>query len=78
MNFMLCSLWDNFSKWVSVDWTKTTYAIVLTVLGIAGIISFLSFFKANTKDSGKLTKWSSLLFSIICFALVALLVAAKF
>lgn len=78
MNFMMCSVWDNFSRWVSLEWTQTTYAIVLTVFAVAGILGFLSFFKANKKDQEKIAKWGMLLVPIVCFAIVAILVAAKF
>lgn len=78
MNFMMCSVWDNFSRWVSLEWTQTTYAIVLTVFAVAGILGFLSFFKANKKDQEKIAKWGMLLVPIVCFVIVAVLVAAKF
>lgn len=77
MNSMLLSLWDDFTKWVSVDWSQTTYIIVVCIFGLLGLLSLLSFFKGNF-DKGKKVKWSKLILALLLFGLLALVSFARF
>lgn len=74
---MLCSLWDDFSMWVTNQWSQTTYIIVVCVLGVLGLMALLSFFKGSF-DKGKKPKWGILIFSIILFAILAVICFARF
>lgn len=74
---MLCSLWDDFSMWVTNQWSQTTYIIVVCVLGVLGLMALLSFFKTSF-DKGKKPKWGTLILSIILFAILAVICFARF
>lgn len=74
---MLCSLWDDFSKWVTVSWTQTTYIIVVCVFGLLGLMALLSFFKGSF-DKGKKVKWGKLILALLLFGLLAVVSAARF
>lgn len=74
---MLCSMWDDFSMWVTNEWTQTTYIIIVCVFAVLGLLSLLSFFKGSF-DKGKKPKWGILILSIILFALLAVVCAARF
>lgn len=74
---MLCSMWDDFSMWVTNQWTQTTFVIVVCIVGVLGLFALLSFFKGSF-DKGKKPKWGTLILSIILFALLAVLSAARF
>mgnify|MGYP001624776368 len=74
---MLCSLWDDFSMWVTNQWSQTTYIIVVCVLGVLGLMALLSFFKGSF-DKGKKPKWGTLILSIILFAILAVICFARF
>ncbi len=74
---MLCSLWDNFTMWVSNGWSQTTYIIVVCVFGLCGLLALLSFFKKSF-DKGKKPKWGMLILSLIMFALLAVVCVARF
>lgn len=74
---MLLSLWDDFSNWVTVEWSQTTFAIVISFLGICGLLSFLSFFKGNF-NKGKKIKWGNLVLALFLFGLLAVISVAKY
>ena len=74
---MLCSLWDDFSMWVTNEWSQTTYVIIVCVFGVLGLLSLLSFFKGSF-DKGKKPRWGTLILSIILFALLAVVCVARF
>lgn len=74
---MLCSLWDDFSMWITNQWSQTTYIIVVCVLGVLGLMALLSFFKGSF-DKGKKPKWGTLILSIILFAILAVICFARF
>ena len=76
---MLCSLWDDFSKWVSVDWSNTTYIIVVCVLGILGVMGLLSFLKGPKYNKDKKPfKWGTLVLSLLLFGILAIISCARF
>lgn len=77
MRFMLCNIWDNFSNWVSLQWTPTTFIIVLSVFVLCGLLGVLSFFKKSI-NKDKRPKWGVLIVSIICFALAVVISLAKY
>ena len=74
---MLCSLWDDFSMWVTDVWSSMTYAIVVGIFGVLGLMALLSFFKKSW-DKGKKPKWGQLFLAILMFGLVALISIARF
>lgn len=74
---MLCNAWDKFSMWVTDEWSQTTYIIVMSVLGVCGLLLFLAFFKESF-DKGKRPKWLKLIGSLLLFGLLALFSAARF
>ncbi len=74
---MLCSLWDDFSMWVTDQWSQTTYLLVACAFGILGLMALLSFFK-NSFNKGQKPKWGTLILSIVLFALLAVVSAARF
>lgn len=73
---MMCNLWDNFSMWVSDKWSTTTFALVVSIFGLLGLMALLSFFKKSF-DKGKRPKWGTLILSLLMFALMAVVFAAK-
>lgn len=77
MKIMLCNIWDDFSNWVTLQWTQTTYIIVLSVFVLCGLLGALSFFKKSI-NKDKRPKWGILVVSIICFALAVVLALARF
>ncbi len=79
MRTMILSVWDDFSKWVSVDWSETTYIIIMCALGILAMMGILAFFKGDKyHKEQKPFKWATLVGCIICLGLIALFSAARF
>lgn len=77
MNSMLLGLWESFKKWVSVDWTAVTYAIVLSVLGVCALLLLSSFLKENF-NKGKSIKWAKVVLLLILLGIMALLFYVRF
>ncbi len=73
----LCNFWDDFSSWVTVGWTDTTFAFILTAFLVLGLLSLLSFFKKNF-NKGKKVKWFNIFFCALMFVCVGILCAARF
>ena len=74
---MLCNIWDDFSLWVSKSWSTTTFALVVSIMGILGLMAFLKFFKASYNKGGKI-KWLDLVLALVIFGLMAVIFIAKF
>lgn len=77
MNSVMLSLWDTFRHWVSVDWSATTFAIVVSLLGVCALLGLLSFFKGNF-DKGKPIKWGKVVLIVLLLGIVTLLAVARF
>lgn len=73
----LCNVWNDFSMWVSNEWSQMTFYIVISILCVLGLFGFLSFFKKSW-DKGKRPKWGLLIVSALMFGLMALLFFARF
>ena len=75
MMSMICSVWDDITKWVS-SWNQTTFIIIACVFGLCGLMGVLSFFKKSINKDKK-PKWGILIVSVLCFVLMALLFVFK-
>lgn len=76
---LMLSIWDDFSEWVSTKWSQPVFFLVIAFLGIFGVMGILGFLKGNKFDKDKKPfRWSSLVMSVICFAVMAVLCMAKF
>ncbi len=73
---MLCNIWDDFCLWV-YKWNDVTFAIVMGIFGVLGLLALLSFFK-NNFDKGKKIKWLKIIGALVLFGLLALLAVARF
>ncbi len=79
MKTMLLSLWDDFSNWVTLGWSDTTYIIVMCVLGIFAMVNILNFLKGNKFNKDKKPfKWPSLVICLVLFAIMAVLSMARY
>lgn len=76
MSSMLLSLWTRFRQWVSVDWSQTTFFIILGVLVVCALLLLQTFLKKSTKGKG--IKWASVVLLILLLGIVALLSVARF
>ncbi len=74
---LLATLWNNFSNWVTEEWSQTTFILVVTILGVLGLWALLTFFKGSINKDKK-PKWGTLVVSIVMFVLLAILCSAKF
>lgn len=74
---MLLSLWDDFRNWVTVDWNDTTFAIVISVLGVCGLLCFVSFVKGNF-NKGKKIKWGQLVLALVLFVILGVISYARY
>ncbi|MBP3619588.1 MAG: hypothetical protein J6J24_02890 [Clostridia bacterium] len=74
---MLCNIWDDFRLWISDTWSTTTFALVVSILSICGLLLFLKFFKASYNKGGKI-KWFDLVLALLVFGLVAIIFIARF
>ena len=74
---LLCSVWDDFKAWVTTGWSDVTFAIIVSILGVCGLLLLLSFFKQSF-DKGKRPKWMKLILSLIVFGIMAVIVSARF
>lgn len=77
MSSMLLGLWENFRKWVSVDWSAVTFAIVLSVFGICVLMLLSTFLKENF-NKGKSIKWGKIVLLVILLGIMALLFYVRF
>ncbi len=68
--------WNDFRRWVSIEWNDTVFAIVLCILGVCICGLLLSFFK-KAVNKGKL-KWVSIVMIAILGGLIALLCVARY
>lgn len=76
---LMLSIWDDFREWVSLKWSQPVFFLVIALLGIFGVMGILGFLKGSKPDKEKKTfKWGSLVLSVICFAILAVLCIAKF
>ena len=76
---MLCSLWDDFSLWVTNDWSQLVFIFVVGLFGIFGLMGVLSFLKGPKYNKEKKPfKWGVLVMSILMFALMGVVLAARF
>lgn len=75
MMSMLCNIWNDFSAWV-FSWSQLTYIFVVCIFAILGLFGLLAFFKKSV-NKDKRPKWGMLIISIIMFALLAVVVAAR-
>ncbi len=74
---MMCGVWQDFKNWVTIEWSQTTFIIVICVLAVCGLFMFLSFFKKSF-DKGKRPKWFQLILSLILFGMMAVVFSARF
>lgn len=74
---MLLSIWDDFSNWVTLEWSQTTYILVICIFGLCGLMALLSFFKGNF-NKGKKIKWGKIVLAVFMFALLAVVSYARF
>lgn len=74
---MLLSIWDDFRNWVTIDWSQTTYILVVCIFGLCGLMALLSFFKGNF-NKGKKIKWGKIVLAVFMFALLAVISAARY
>ena len=76
---MLCSIWGDFSDWITNAWTDTTFYIVVSILAICGLL-FLSVFvkKSYNYNKDDKIKWGQLVLAILFIAEVVVLCVAKF
>ncbi len=74
---MLLSIWDDFSNWVTLEWSQTTYILVVCIFGLCGLMALLSFFKGNF-NKGKKIKWGKIVLAVFMFALLAVVSYARF
>ncbi|MBP3431280.1 MAG: hypothetical protein J6K39_00240 [Clostridia bacterium] len=77
MMSMLCGLWDDFSAWVTLEWSQMTYVLVMCALGILGTFGLLSFLKQSKGKEKKPFKWSSLVLCLLLYGLLAVLAFAR-
>ncbi len=77
MSSMLCNIWDDFSNWVTLEWSQPVYIIVVCIFALLGVMGLLSFFKGSINKDKK-PKWGVLVLSLLMFGLLAIVVAAKF
>ncbi len=77
MRFMIANIWDKFSNWVTVEWSDLVFGIVVCVFAVIALESILTFLKKSNKDK-KPFKWGSLILTLLCFGILAVLFAAKF
>ena len=77
MESMLLSLWTRFRTWVTVDWSATTFYIVLSVLGVCVLMLLLGFLKGNY-NKGKPIKWGNVVLLVILAALIGFLSYVRF
>lgn len=76
---MLCSLWDDFSLWVTNGWSNLTFIFVVGFLGLFGLMGLLSFLKGPKYNKDKKPfKWGVLILSLLMFGLMAVVLAARF
>ena len=78
MMAMLCNIWDDFCKWVTVDWSQTTYMIVVCTLGALALIGLLSFLKGSNKKDKKPLLWGKIFVCLLLLGVLAVIVAAKY
>lgn len=74
---MLCSMWDDFSNWVTNTWSDATFIIVVVIFGVLGLMTLVSFLKGSF-DKGKRPKWLTLILSIILLVLMGVLIYARY
>ena len=74
---MLCSMWDDFSNWVTNTWSDATFIIVVVIFGVLGQMTLVSFLKGSF-DKGKRPKWLTLILSIILLVLMGVLIYARY
>ena len=77
MSSMLLGLWESFRKWVSVDWTTLTFAIVLSILGICVLMLLSTFLKENY-NKGKSIKWGKIVLLVLLMGIMVLLFYVRF
>ena len=74
---MLCSMWDDFSNWVTNSWSDATFIIVVVIFGVLGLMALVSFFKKSF-DKGKKPKWLTLILAIILLVLMGVVIYARY
>ena len=77
MSSMLLGIWESFRKWVSVDWSALTFAIVLSVFGICVLMLLSTFLKENY-NKGKSIKWGKIVLLVLLMGVMVLLFYVRF
>jgi len=77
MSSMLLGIWESFRKWVSVDWSALTFAIVLSVFGICVLMLLSTFLKENY-NKGKSIKWGKIVLLVLLMGIMVLLFYVRF
>lgn len=74
---LLLNIWNDFSSWVTNGWSDVTFWLVVGLCSIVALLGMVSFVKKSYGKDGKI-KWSTLIWSIILFAIVAVVCVARY